>query len=1218
VSRRRWLGVLAALLLLALLGLAWLFGTSSGAQFAFQRLAAGLPELALRAERIQGRLGRLRLSALQAEIGGRALRIDELALHWHPLRLALGELRVEHLEVRGLHIGAPLQPAPAAPFDADAFEWRLPDLRLPFALELSAVVGGPAQLEGAALFERLALSAHLARDGRLELRSLQLQRGADSLSLQGRLPAGSAGRGLRGSWRLRGVDGGISLAADAQALALALSADAGRAELALGVQAPRSWQLQVQADQARLAALAAGLPEPLSLRLGLRGEGGSAHVKGRLEQGALALEDIDGGLRWLGAGQRLQIDGLQARRAGGGRLRLEGELGLADPGHLDLRAQLQDWPLGEPGAAAADILLAAELRAKGAPDRLDLGLEGSLRRAAQTLPLTVVARLVEGVLQVDTLRSVGAAGRLAGSGRFAVAAPRSLTLRLEGEQFDPGWLAPALRGSIGFAANLDAREGAAGWEAVAQVDALSGRWFDAPLAGSGRLAWRGGQPSGTLAIDLGSSRLRLAGGDGALRLDLQPLQIEDLHPQVGGQLRGQLQVRGLPDAALLSVDLEGADLAWQALEVGRLSLRGDLAERGEHGFDLAWTEAVWGDALAATDGSLAVAGNLASHRAELRAHSQAFDLEADWHGDLLQAPGLRLERLSLHGRRIGRWELRERGRIGWAPSLQIDTHCLASEPAQLCIAPRDQGAGGGWQLRLQELPLQRLAALLDAPPELHIEGTLGASLALAADTSIELGEVQGSLGSGAIRDQSAEQPHTLLAWESARWSWRPEAARHALEVDWQLLQQGRLQARLQLPADAPLDVQRWQGSLVIDIAQLQALALLAPDLGGARGALRGRLDWDGTGPASGQLVLEDFSARVPALGIGIRDSTLSLHQSDGQLVLDGVIDTGEGPLRIEGSLLAAAQPQARLRLAGSGVLLADTRQLTLRVSPDIDLRWRDGGLRVRGELGIPQALIDLERLEAGVRTSSDVQVIDPREQRRGVAALPIDLDLRVVVGDAVRLSGFGFDGRISGTLALRESPGRPLLGRGTLDLGGSYRAYGQELEIERGRLLFASSPLDNPGIDLRARRVLREVEVGVQVRGPARRPQLSLWSQPTLDQAEALSWLVLGRPLASATESDGAQLGQAAAAVGGNLLAARVGGRLGFDTFGIADSQALGGAAFTVGKYLSPRLYLGYGVGLFEQGRVVTLRYLLNRQFDIELESARESRAGINFRTETD
>ena len=120
-----------------------------------------------------------------------------------------------------------------------------------------------------------------------------------------------------------------------------------------------------------------------------------------------------------------------------------------------------------------------------------------------------------------------------------------------------------------------------------------------------------------------------------------------------------------------------------------------------------------------------------------------------------------------------------------------------------------------------------------------------------------------------------------------------------------------------------------------------------------------------------------------------------------------------------------------------------------------------------------------------------------------------------------------------------------------------------------------------------------------------------------MNQAEALSLLILGQPLSSAKSADGAQLGQAAAAMGGNLLAAKVGGRLGLDTFGVADSSSIG-AAFTVGKYLSPRLYLAYGVALFEDASAVTVRYLISDRLDLEIESSRESRAGINYRLERD
>ena len=85
---------------------------------------------------------------------------------------------------------------------------------------------------------------------------------------------------------------------------------------------------------------------------------------------------------------------------------------------------------------------------------------------------------------------------------------------------------------------------------------------------------------------------------------------------------------------------------------------------------------------------------------------------------------------------------------------------------------------------------------------------------------------------------------------------------------------------------------------------------------------------------------------------------------------------------------------------------------------------------------------------------------------------------------------------------------------------------------------------------------------------------------------------------------------------GGNLVAQQLCTSLGLDEAGVTDSRNLGGATFTVGNYVSPRLFLSYGVSLIGTGQVVTLKYLLRRGFDISVESGHESAASLNWRTE--
>jgi translocation and assembly module TamB len=122
-----------------------------------------------------------------------------------------------------------------------------------------------------------------------------------------------------------------------------------------------------------------------------------------------------------------------------------------------------------------------------------------------------------------------------------------------------------------------------------------------------------------------------------------------------------------------------------------------------------------------------------------------------------------------------------------------------------------------------------------------------------------------------------------------------------------------------------------------------------------------------------------------------------------------------------------------------------------------------------------------------------------------------------------------------------------------------------------------------------------------------------------MDQADVLSYLVIGRPLSAARSGEGQQINAAATAIGagGNLLAERLGARLGFDQAGIEESAALGGAALTVGKFLSPRLYVAYGVALFGEGQVFSIKYLLNTQWDVQVDTTqRETRGSLNYRLE--
>jgi translocation and assembly module TamB len=291
-------------------------------------------------------------------------------------------------------------------------------------------------------------------------------------------------------------------------------------------------------------------------------------------------------------------------------------------------------------------------------------------------------------------------------------------------------------------------------------------------------------------------------------------------------------------------------------------------------------------------------------------------------------------------------------------------------------------------------------------------------------------------------------------------------------------------------------------------------------------------------------------------------------------------------------------------------------------------------MQLWGQVTIPQARIDVSKLpkqESGTQASADVVVIDDPKALEQSKNVPLEVNVGLIIGkqttalagygkDEVRLIGYGLDATVEGWLDVHERPGEPTTGNGEIHLAGIYKAYGQDLTIQQGRLLYAGQGIDDPQVNLVATRTVEAVVAKLTVSGSAKKPQLDVSSDPTKSQTDALAYLVTGKPINEAGSGEGDLVQSAARSLGGaagNLLAKGLGNRLGISDIGVQDNDEIKGSAFTVGQYLSPRLYLSYGVGLFEPGQVVTLRYRLSSKVSLEAsQGPLNQKAGINYRIE--
>ena len=225
-------------------------------------------------------------------------------------------------------------------------------------------------------------------------------------------------------------------------------------------------------------------------------------------------------------------------------------------------------------------------------------------------------------------------------------------------------------------------------------------------------------------------------------------------------------------------------------------------------------------------------------------------------------------------------------------------------------------------------------------------------------------------------------------------------------------------------------------------------------------------------------------------------------------------------------------------------------------------------------------------------------------------AIGADIQVGIDLGSDFRVRGSGLDTRITGRLTVQGGPtirDMPrLVGTVNTDLG-TFRAYGQDLQIESGRIAFAGAP-GNPSIDIVAVRRNINVRVGVRLYGTAQQPLVKLFSEPAMPDSERLSWLVLGR--SSYDAADTALLQRAAVALlsgEGRGISGQLADALGLDDVEFKGGESLESGGVLLGKRFSKHFYLAYEKGL--DATVGTLYFFLdiNRALKLRAQTGQQS-----------
>ncbi|MFO0754780.1 MAG: translocation/assembly module TamB domain-containing protein [Thermodesulfovibrionales bacterium] len=1257
--KRAFLWIALSLLLVLTAGfvfLAFLLATEAGLQRLFPLLSRYVPGEVTVAE-LRGRLiGPLSIKGLEYRTGSFSLFVDSLSLDWMPYFLASGEIYITRLTAEGItYIAAGEEKPSPGPKRV-----RLPDIRLPLAVtlqnaEMKRIAVYPTQ-KGPPLVVNEAFLELSSGWNTLSLHELRAKGPLFTVRMIGKLrPQGEYPLGFQVDWLVRPdgypevqgsgeVTGSLAHLKVSQQVTVPVDLEI-EAEVSDVLSAP-SWKADLEIRRFVPRDIRKTWPA-LRVRGSVRASGtlSSFGAGAALAADGIGIGAVDGAFRLQYRSRKWRVEDLRlAVRDSPLRVLAQGEYSPGSDGRGSITASGGwtglSWPLR--GGRALFTSPEGSFRVWGSIDDYTVRLAFDL--AGGNVPpghWTLSAQGDRTGLTAPYVRGQFLEGVVEGRGRIQWRPELQWSAFLTGKGLHPGLILPAWPGEIAFEAAASGSRAGGVTRAAVQVSRAAGTLRGYPF----RAALQASMEGDAYRLDAftaasGSARIRASGKVGAawdLAGSIQAPALESLLPGARGSFSGSFSLAGPRDAPRIAAAVHGRNIALQDFVVSGVSSLDaeaalDLQDSSDSRFVLhAAGLRAKGRALRSLD--LQAQGRLSGHdvRLTLLGAEESLSLaargsygEGRWEGTLLSS--------SLRSRELGAWSLEKPGPLlidGAAGRVKAGQWCWSKRSSRLCAEGEWNAEGKSYgSLLAVQIPWSLLQPLL--PPEVKITGTVTGTLAGTYERKALRAEAyfRGTPGSVAYGGEGDRQ--VMLQFREIAFESRLDEKALSARLEIPLTEGGSVKGDFTLPGfplpSFSLRHQPLRGHLTVNFPRLDFLPLAYREVKEVKGSFTAAVQLAGT-PAKPlvtvRAALENASASVPRLGIRLEDIRLVASDAgDGRAHFEGRVRSGPGTVKLTGEAgLASGEGwTARLRIEGEQFMAVDIPEAKVFASPDLEVLARNGRVEVEGVVRIPRASIKLRDVSRTVSVSPDVVVVNGVEREQQEEKIRLYTRIRIVLGDKVFFEGFGLIGRITGSVLAVDTPDRLTAGTGELEVvNGIYRAYGHTLNIDRGRFIFAGGPINNPRLDVRAVRTAGEVTAGVTAQGSLKNPRLSLFSTPSMDQANILSYLVLGRPLQSATGEEGQLLYKAASSLsfsGGEFLAQRIGGAFGIRDIHIEQGAEFREAALIVGTYLSPHLYVSYGIGLFEPVNRVRIRYELSKKLLLQVESGLESGADLFYRIE--
>ncbi|MGP5210216.1 translocation/assembly module TamB domain-containing protein [Psychrobacter alimentarius] len=422
------------------------------------------------------------------------------------------------------------------------------------------------------------------------------------------------------------------------------------------------------------------------------------------------------------------------------------------------------------------------------------------------------------------------------------------------------------------------------------------------------------------------------------------------------------------------------------------------------------------------------------------------------------------------------------------------------------------------------------------------------------------------------------------------------------------------------------------GALVLNELNL---AVFKPFLPGMRvlegnitmaGGLGGTLD---TPQFYGDVKLANGRIAMLDLPVNLTNINTEAKIRGTQATIDGSFKSGTGNGNLTGTVNWQQKLQAKLSIVGERLVITQPPLLVAEINPDVDIivRPTDRYVDIKGAVTVPSATIrPPEASEDIITQTEDAVVLDRRliGNINDVLAVSkpwsINADVGVDLGDDINFRGFGAVIPLAGAINITQSGTGVMRARGVVQVSRrtSVGIFGQNLDLNYGQVRFNGDVM-KPNLSIEAVKEISGKTVGVRVKGSTESPNIVVFNNAGLTQQQAMNALVTGRiDNRSATQISEqgfkSQVTNNLAAAGLNFglggtrnLTNQIGQAFGFQSLTVDASGSSEDTNVNVTGYVSPDLYIRYGVGVFNAQNSLSVRYQLTRRIYVEATSAVEN-----------